>query len=119
MTPKRKAPKTLGEPTCPSTQFHALVKHALLCLDPRCSDEQWRAIGAAAYRATNGSEEGLEIFKRWSRTGGETHEKRPCLRRQWRDYALEPLRLMVEERLVAWDPFVAMIEGMYSDLPRD
>jgi hypothetical protein len=71
----------------PSTRLLAAIQFALTKLDPDCDYEEWFRIGAAIYNATDGSDDGFELYDTWS---AEAHYKkypgRRTMERRWEYY---------------------------------
>lgn len=61
-------------PSCDEPFESARVASALAAIDPSCDHGDWLRIGMALHHATNGSEEGYEMFKRWSEGGSNFNE---------------------------------------------
>jgi hypothetical protein len=60
-----------------------MLREAVSMLDPDMSRGDWLKIGLAIHHQTEGSEEGLEVFESWSRTGSKYEPGEP--EKIWRD----------------------------------
>lgn len=68
------------------------IEDALLAHDPDAPyNEGWFKVGAALHHQFDGSDEGLEVFDRWSSRGSERYDPE-AVEKQWEHYRKHPPR---------------------------
>jgi len=99
----------------------SLLNAVLGHLNADCGYDHWLRIGAAIFHETGGTDEGLDVFDRWSATGDKYKGKRDTANK-WRSFrpdhpspvTMATLRRMVELEGVAWTDLLDATEDQFQ-----
>jgi hypothetical protein len=108
----------------PPSKLIALLVEGVLRLNPDCSHRKLKRICAAVHRATNGSEDGFDVFDGWCRTSDKykghafTHRLwARCHRSPAGLFVVKSFRSLMQREHVSWSLLVEEVDDMWPELP--
>ena len=114
----RSVPSGLQELTTPKEKTAETslykVEELLNTVDPDCGYDDWLRVGMAVFHETNGSEEGMALYDRWSRKG-EKYKNISEIEAKWRSFSVDMINPVTIGTLIKMaadaDADVAIIMG--------